>query len=237
MNTDSWQDLLAATRELAKTAAGRRGVISVSPDIAAWLAQPAEAAAELVALEQTVAACTQCALHKTRTQTVFSDGNPAARLVFVGEAPGADEDQQGIPFVGKAGQLLTAIIEKGMGLRRSDVYICNVLKCRPPDNRDPLPEEAELCEPYLMRQIELVKPRAICVLGRHAVRSLLRTEEGIGKLRGRWHFYMGIPVRVTYHPSYLLRNPGDKRKVWMDVLEVMKVYKGEINPTPDTPNV
>ncbi|HOE67170.1 MAG TPA: uracil-DNA glycosylase [Candidatus Hydrogenedentes bacterium] len=237
MNTDSWQDLLAATRELAKTAAGRRGVISVSPDIAAWLAQPAEAAAELAALEQTVAACTQCALHKTRTQTVFSDGNPAARLVFVGEAPGADEDQQGIPFVGKAGQLLTAIIEKGMGLRRSDVYICNVLKCRPPDNRDPLPEEAELCEPYLMRQIELVKPRAICVLGRHAVRSLLRTEEGIGKLRGRWHFYMGIPVRVTYHPSYLLRNPGDKRKVWMDVLEVMKVYKGEINPTPDNPNV
>jgi len=153
--------------------------------------------------------------------------------VFVGEAPGRDEDQQGKPFVGKAGQLLTGIIEKGMNLRREDVYICNVLKCRPPENRNPLPDEIAHCEPFLIRQLEIIKPKVICALGTFAAQTLLKTTEPIGRLRGKWHFYHSIPLRATYHPAYLLRNPADKRKTWTDVLEALKVYNGEINPKPD----
>ena len=189
---------------------------------------------ELVALEQEVSACTKCDLCKTRTQTVFSDGNPNADLVFVGEAPGADEDRQGKPFVGRAGQLLTDIIVKGMKMRREDVYICNVLKCRPPKNRDPLPSEKELCEPYLIRQLELVKPKVICALGAHAAKTLLKTEESTGRLRGRWHFYHGIPLRVTYHPAYLLRSPGEKKKTWDDVQHIMRLLAGAEKPEPDS---
>ena len=186
----------------------------------------------LAALAQVVTVCEKCGLQKTRTQTVFGTGNPRSRLVFVGEAPGADEDAQGKPFVGRAGQLLTDIIEKGMGLNRSEVYICNVLKCRPPGNRDPLPEEKRLCEMYLMQQLAILKPAVICALGTHAAQTLLRTDAGIGQLRGAWHFYQGIPLRATYHPAYLLRSPGEKRKTWMDVLEVLKVYNGEFTPKP-----
>jgi len=163
---------------------------------------------------------------------VFAEGNPNADLVFVGEAPGFHEDQQGIPFVGKSGALLTDIIEKGMKISRKDVYICNVIKCRPPENRDPLPDEKQACESYLIRQLELVKPKVICALGGHAAKTLLRTDESTGRLRGRWHFYQGIPLRVTYHPSYLLRSPGEKRKTWDDILEVMKVLNGEVTPVP-----
>jgi len=189
-------------------------------------------AVSLAALAEEVSVCTKCALHEGRTQTVFADGNPNADLVFVGEAPGFHEDQQGIPFVGKSGALLTDIIEKGMKISRKDVYICNVIKCRPPENRDPLPDEKQACETYLIRQLELVKPKVICALGGHAAKTLLRTDESTGSLRGRWHFYQGIPLRVTYHPSYLLRSPGEKRKTWDDILEVMKVLNGEVTPVP-----
>ena len=181
-------------------------------------------------LRRMVAGCRKCSLCETRTQTVFSDGSSTAKLVFVGEAPGADEDRQGVPFVGKAGQLLTDIIVKGMKIRREDVYICNVLKCRPPNNRDPLPSEKEQCEPYLVRQLELLRPTVICALGRHAANTLLRRDESTGRLRGKWHQYHGIPLRVTYHPAYLLRNPADKKLVWEDIQHVMRALNGEEDP-------
>jgi DNA polymerase len=184
------------------------------------------------ALREAVRNCVKCPLCQTRTQTVFADGSPNADLVFVGEAPGFYEDQKGIPFVGKAGQLLTDIIVKGMKIRREDVYICNVIKCRPPDNRDPTPEEKRQCEPYLVQQLKLVKPKVICALGGHAAKTLLKTDESTGKLRGRWHFYEGVPLRVTYHPAYLLRNPADKKRTWEDIQEVMKVLNGDVVPRP-----
>ena len=235
-----YREILEDARELARRAAHpRRGTLSVSPEVRALLegapSAPAEQAAAseapdpgdsrvtaLAGLAERVAACTQCALCESRTQTVFSDGSPWARLVFVGEAPGADEDRQGTPFVGRAGQLLTDIIVKGMRLRREDVYICNVIKCRPPGNRNPAPEEVAACEPYLIEQLKLIQPEAICALGSYAARSLLKTEASVGSLRGQWHDYQGIPLRVTYHPSYLLRNPADKRKAWDDIKAVME---------------
>ncbi|MCC6156147.1 MAG: uracil-DNA glycosylase [Candidatus Hydrogenedentes bacterium] len=186
--------------------------------------------ASLDELRSVVAGCRKCGLCETRTQTVFSDGLPTAELVFVGEAPGADEDRQGVPFVGRAGQLLTDIIVKGMKMQREDVYICNVLKCRPPNNRDPLPSEKEQCEPYLVRQLELLKPKVICALGKHAANTLLRKDEATGRLRGKWHQYHGIPLRVTYHPAYLLRNPADKKLVWEDIQHVMRALSGEEDP-------
>jgi DNA polymerase len=184
----------------------------------------------LAELKRIVAGCRKCGLCETRTQTVFSDGSATAQLAFVGEAPGEDEDRKGVPFVGRAGQLLTDIIVKGMKMRREDVYICNVIKCRPPKNRDPLPSEKEQCEPYLVRQLELLKPKVICALGKHAASTLLRKDEAIGRLRGKWHQYHGIPLRVTYHPAYLLRNPADKKLVWEDIQHVMRVLTGEEDP-------
>ena len=167
-------------------------------------------------LEKTVKGCTACGLHETRTQTVFGVGDASARWVFVGEAPGADEDRQGEPFVGRAGQLLNAMLA-ALKLKREDVYIANVLKCRPPNNRDPRPEEVAQCEPFLIRQIELINPSIIVGLGRHAVHSLLKTNLALGKLRGKKHDYHGIPLIATYHPAYLLRTPQDKRKAWDDL--------------------
>jgi len=167
-------------------------------------------------LEAAVRSCTKCSLHTTRTQTVFGVGHRRAQWMFIGEAPGGDEDRQGEPFVGRAGQLLNAILF-AIGLKREEVYIANVLKCRPPGNRDPQPEEVIQCEPYLLRQIELIKPRLIVALGRHAAHSLLKTEVPLGKLRGQRLSYHGTPLIVTYHPAYLLRNPADKRKVWDDL--------------------
>jgi uracil-DNA glycosylase len=167
-------------------------------------------------LETAVRGCTKCSLHATRTQTVFGVGQRQAKWMFIGEAPGADEDRQGEPFVGRAGQLLNAILF-AIGLKREEVYIANVLKCRPPGNRDPQPEEVMQCEPYLIRQIELIQPRLIVALGRHAAHSLLKTEVPLGKLRGQRLSYHGTPLIVTYHPAYLLRNPADKRKVWDDL--------------------
>lgn len=175
----------------------------------------------LAELEKEVSSCRKCPLNENRTQTVFGQGNRNARLVFVGEAPGAEEDRQGLAFVGRAGQLLTRIIE-AMGLRREDVYICNVLKCRPPGNRDPEMSEIIACEPYLLRQLELIRPEVMVALGRVAIQTLLRDKTPISRIRGKWHDYHGIPLMPTFHPAYLLRNPYEKRKVWEDMQEVMR---------------
>ena len=166
--------------------------------------------------------CRRCQLSRGRSTIVFGSGNSSADLVFVGEAPGRDEDIQGEPFVGKAGQLLTRIIT-AMGLTRDDVYICNVIKCRPPDNRDPLPPEIEMCEPFLLGQLEIIKPRAICALGSFASQTLLKSEVRISRLRGQFRDYHGIPLMPTYHPSFLLRNPLAKREVWEDIKMVMEL--------------
>jgi len=177
---------------------------------------------ELVRFREEVLPCTLCAnLAKSRQHVVFGAGNPHAELVFVGEAPGAEEDRQGLPFVGEAGQLLTKIIA-AMKLRRDDVFICNVLKCRPPQNRNPLPDEIENCEPYLIRQLEIIKPKVICALGKFAAQTLLRTERSISSLRGNFFDYHGIKLMPTYHPAYLLRNPEDKRLVWADMQLIME---------------
>ena len=200
---------------------------SPAPSEAALQADPVLA---LNMLNEQVKACERCGLCKTRTQTVFGVGNPQADLVFVGEAPGFDEDKKGEPFVGRAGQLLTDIITKGMKMTREDVYICNILKCRPPKNRDPNPEEVRHCEPYLQQQLDILQPKVICALGGVAAKTLLKTEESTGRLRGSWHNYEGIPLRVTYHPAYLLRQPSEKAKTWADIQEVMKVLAGEVTP-------
>ena len=175
----------------------------------------------LTALESQVKSCTKCPLAQSRTNTVFCRGNLTSGLVFVGEAPGYHEDQQGLAFVGRAGKLLDDIVTKGMGLERDDVYICNVLKCRPPDNRDPVPDEVAQCIRYLEQQIEIIAPRVICCLGRVAAQHLLETKEPMKALRGQWHEYHGIPTMVTYHPAYLLRSPGEKKKTWADIQLVM----------------
>lgn len=177
-----------------------------------------------------VKGCVKCGLSATRTKTVFGVGSPTARIMFIGEAPGHDEDVSGEPFVGRAGQLLTDMIQKGMGLRREDVYICNVLKCRPPNNRTPASDEIAACKDYLLRQIQIVSPEVIIALGAPAAQTLLGTREGIGRLRSRWHeFYPSgtalvgepIPVMPTYHPAYLLRDPNEKGKAWEDLKLVM----------------
>jgi DNA polymerase len=172
--------------------------------------------------------CSRCPLAKTRKNFVFGEGHSRAGLVFVGEAPGHDEDLQGRPFVGAAGQLLTKIIE-AIKLDRSQVYICNILKCRPPNNRNPLPAEIEQCEPYLVRQLELIRPRVICALGTFAAQTLLKTKLPISKLRGQTHFYQNIKLVPTFHPAALLRNPGWKRQTWEDVQLVRKIYDQELN--------
>lgn len=168
------------------------------------------------ALEISVSGCTKCPLHTGRKQTVFGVGSRNAHWMFIGEAPGADEDRQGEPFVGRAGKLLNAML-LAIGLQREQVYIANVLKCRPPNNRDPQPAEVEQCEPYLKQQIALIKPRLIVALGRHAAHSLLRTDQPLNRLRGQKLAYEGIPLLVTYHPAYLLRSPLEKRKAWEDL--------------------
>ena len=168
-----------------------------------------------------VKTCERCELHSSRTQTVFGVGNKNARLLLIGEAPGAEEDRQGEPFVGAAGQLLTAMLA-AIGLQRSDVYIANILKCRPPGNRDPKPQEVAECNAYLKRQVELIQPDMVLALGRIAAQNLLQTSENLGKLRGQWHSF-GVaktPLWVSYHPAYLLRSPTEKQKSWQDLKQV-----------------
>ncbi|MDR1492899.1 MAG: uracil-DNA glycosylase [Planctomycetaceae bacterium] len=174
-------------------------------------------------LSQKVCDCKKCAeLAATRTQTVFGVGAPFAELVFLGEAPGADEDAQGIPFVGRAGKLLTDMIEKGMRLQRNDVYICNILRCRPPGNRNPSPDEAARCRPFLDATLQVIRPKYICCLGAIAATNLLNSQETIGRMRGRIHDYQGIKVVCTYHPAYLLRNPSAKSAAWEDLQLLMR---------------
>lgn len=180
---------------------------------------------ELTALKKEVSVCTQCELHQTRTQTVFGVGNPQADWLVIGEAPGADEDRQGEPFVGRAGQLLSSML-LAMGLQREQVFIANILKCRPPNNREPKQEEVLACESYLRQQIELIKPKIILAVGRIAAQSLLKVDTPIGKMRGNRYQYPDseLPVIVTYHPAYLLRSPREKRKVWEDLKSAMQLY-------------
>ena len=184
------------------------------------------AADELGSMRRTVSRCRKCGLAATRTKTVFGEGAPDAEVVLVGEAPGAREDASGRPFVGRAGELLTRMLAS-IGLAREKVYITNVLKCRPPNNRDPRPAEVESCEPYLLRQIDLIRPRLIVTFGRHAAQTLLKTDRGIGKLRGKFYDYHGVALIATFHPAYLLRNPADKRKAWEDLKKVRHFLTGE----------
>ncbi|HYG67662.1 MAG TPA: uracil-DNA glycosylase [Anaeromyxobacteraceae bacterium] len=175
----------------------------------------------LLAIREDVGECTRCKLHGGRTRLVFGTGNPDADVMFVGEGPGADEDLAGEPFVGRAGQLLTKMIE-AMGFRREDVYIANVVKCRPPGNRNPEPDEIEACEGFLRRQIAAVRPRVVVALGKFAAQTLLREDTPITRLRGRWAEYEGVKLMPTFHPAYLLRSPEEKRKAWEDLQLVMK---------------
>jgi DNA polymerase len=192
---------------------------------AASRVEPADAG--LPSIREDIGDCTRCKLHALgRRQIVFGVGNPAADLMFVGEAPGHDEDVQGIPFVGRAGQKLTQIIE-AIGLKREDVYIANVIKCRPPGNRNPEPDEVATCEPFLMRQIDAIAPRVIVALGSFAARSLIKTEDPISRLRGRVYMCRGARLVPTFHPAYLLRNPACRRDVWEDMKKVRAILNGE----------
>jgi uracil-DNA glycosylase family 4 len=183
--------------------------------------------APLVSLESIradIGDCQRCKLAPTRTHIVFGSGNPNAELVFVGEAPGADEDEQGLPFVGAAGQYLTKIIES-IGVKREDTYICNILKCRPPNNRNPEPDEVAQCSPFLKRQLEAIKPKIVCCLGKFAAQTMLQSADSITRLRGRFHDIDGMRVIATFHPAYLLRSPEKKREVWED----MKTIRAELS--------
>jgi uracil-DNA glycosylase family 4 len=203
----------------APAAVTETSIVAPAPAAITTSSSPADA---LAVIQREVASCTRCPhLAATRTQTVFGVGNITPRLVFMGEAPGADEDRQGIPFVGRAGQLLTKIIE-ACTLRREDVYILNTIKCRPPENRNPEPDEIANCRGYFERQLEVLQPEFICCLGGVAAKSLLNSELTIGKLRKQFHDYRGSHVLCTYHPSYLLRNPDAKRDVWEDMQLLMK---------------
>ena len=198
-----------------------------------WLTTSADSlqAMELTAFHQDIHECQNCPLGKTRKNFVFGSGNPRSEILFVGEAPGADEDAQGLPFVGAAGKLLTKIIESTQTWKRADVFICNVLKCRPPGNRTPLPEEVDQCRPYLEEQVRIIQPKLIMALGATAAQTILKTKDSVGKLRNRWHDYSGIPLRVTYHPSALLRFEGYKKDVWADMKELTAKYHS-LGPNP-----
>jgi len=181
----------------------------------------------LLKIREDLGECTRCKLHSTRHRIVFGDGSPKAELVFVGEGPGADEDAQGLPFVGRAGKLLTQMIE-AMGLHRKDVYICNVVKCRPPENRQPEEDEVHTCSPFLLRQIDTIAPKVIVCLGAVAAKTLLQTNRGISQFRGEWLEFRGRKLLATYHPAYLLRNPPAKSEVWKDLQKVMAVLGLEV---------
>ncbi len=209
-------------RSAASAGTGNSRVTLERPRKTAQISADVDSQKFLLELNDEVRACKLCReLACSRKQTVFGVGNPQPRVVFFGEAPGADEDRQGEPFVGRAGQLLTKIIE-ACGWQRSDVYIMNVLKCRPPDNRNPLPNEVENCRPFFERQFEILQPEHIVCVGAVPAQALLKTTEAVGKLRGRWHRYGDAKVLVTYHPSYLLRNPSAKKYVWDDMQVLLK---------------
>ena len=196
----------------------------ITDPVAPYPQEPWTSAATLDALNAQICTCLKCGLGHTRKNFVFGVGNPKAEVVVIGEAPGADEDAQGEPFVGRAGQLLNKILE-AIHFKREEVFICNILKCRPPENRKPTPEEVELCEPYLWKQLEIIKPKMILALGLTAAQSLLKTNQSLGQLRGKFFDYRGIKLMVTYHPAALLRNPNWKKPTWEDVQVFRKVYE------------
>jgi len=203
-----------------ETAIPPRKTISAAPEIAAMV-PAAQRTAALQLIRDEIGDCTRCALHTGRNKIVFGDGSPTARIFFVGEGPGADEDEQGLPFVGKAGQLLNNMIT-AMGLKREEVYIANVVKCRPPGNRTPEPDEANTCSPFLFRQIDVVRPQVLVALGATAATYLLGARQPLAGLRGRVHAYRGMSLIVTYHPAYLLRDPRQKKEAWADLQIAMK---------------
>jgi uracil-DNA glycosylase family 4 len=199
---------------------GTREVIMVKTEVSPS-GEPAQSEDPMLSLRERLLDCKCCGLHESRTHVVFGEGDPAGDIMFVGEGPGADEDRTGRPFVGRAGALLTKII-KAMGLERSDVYIANIVKCRPPGNRDPEPDEISGCLPYLEKQIDIIRPRVICALGRVATQTLVGDRRGISALRGRFFEYRGIKLMPTFHPAACLRQPANKRLVWEDIKKVMK---------------
>ena len=209
--TDVYLSRTAAQNPLSSPASGWATPVPVE--------RGPEASPELMALAAAAEACTRCRLAQGRQKVVFGSGNPAAELMLIGEAPGAEEDRQGLPFVGPAGELLTKIIQ-AMDMRREDVYIANILKCRPPGNRDPQPDEVAACRGFLERQIELIQPKVIVALGRIAAQALLGNDSPIGQMRGQWYRVRGVPAMVTYHPAALLRNQGLKRPTWEDMQQV-----------------
>ncbi len=239
MNPELLRQYLAFYRDLGVRSLNRRNVrppVTPRPEPAASVTARETAAADveqppgetLEDIRADIGDCRRCRLHEGRNKLVFGVGDPRAKLVFVGEGPGADEDEQGEPFVGRAGQLLTQMIEgtarkEGIPLLRKDVYICNVVKCRPPNNRTPQPDEMEICGQFLFRQLSVLRPKAICVLGGTAAKALLGQKEGVTRLRGKWFRWRETPVMVTYHPSFLLRayNQAAKREAWEDLKKVL----------------
>jgi DNA polymerase len=206
----------------APTPARKLDVLPATPAVSLFESMSKVAGDSLPKILTDIGDCTRCKLHRGRTKLVFGDGNPNAELVFVGEGPGRDEDAQGLPFVGRAGKLLTQMIE-AMGLQRKDVYICNVVKCRPPENRTPEKDEVETCSPFLLRQLDAIAPKVIVCLGSVAAQTLLQTNRGISHFRGEWLDFRGRKLLATYHPAYLLRNPSAKGEVWKDLQKVMAV--------------
>lgn len=228
---DELRELIGQTRAHLR----RQQLLGVERLYVAWPEQSEQRPeSSLTQVREALGDCTRCKLHTSRTHIVFGVGDPKAWLLFVGEAPGADEDEQGEPFVGRAGQLLTRIIE-AMKLTREQVYICNIIKCRPPANRNPESDEIAACEPFLVAQLQAIRPKLICALGTFAAQALLRTKEPISKLRGRFHDYHGIPVLPTFHPAYLLRNPHEKKTVWEDMKLLMREYELLSNTQPLAP--
>jgi uracil-DNA glycosylase family 4 len=226
ISRDELRRKLEFYQDLGFTHIYRRAAAPVMEEIV--IPSLAPAGDTLLRIVEDLGDCKRCRLHQKRNKIVFGVGNEKAKLVFVGEGPGADEDEQGIPFVGRAGQLLTQMIEgtakkEGIPLQRADVYICNVVKCRPPENRTPEPDEMEICGEFLFRQLSVLQPKAICALGTTAAKALLGGKDGVMKLRGRWHKWRDIPLIVTYHPSYLLRpyNQDAKRESWEDLKKVL----------------
>jgi DNA polymerase len=219
---NAYLQAMGITRWVSRQIAEPPGNESVCEKTASATAGPVH---DWVALESEVAGCTRCGLHETRTQTVFGTGNRTADWLIIGEAPGADEDRAGEPFVGRAGLLLNEML-LAAGFQRDEVYIANILKCRPPDNRNPRPDEVRCCQDYLQRQVELLQPRLILAVGKIAAQSLLDSSQPVGRLRGTQHHYGNkkIPLVVTYHPAYLLRSPMEKRKVWTDLQLARRIF-------------
>jgi len=230
MNPEDLRRRLTFYRDLGVTHLYKRSAAPAAEPSASEIVLPSlePPGDTLLKIREDIGDCRRCRLCEQRSKIVFGSGNEQSRLVFVGEGPGADEDAQGLPFVGRAGQLLTQMIDntaskEGIPIRRDDVYICNVVKCRPPENRTPLPDEMEICGEFLFRQLLAIHPKAICALGSTAAKALLATKDGVTRLRGHWHKWRDIPVIVTYHPSYLLRpyNQNAKREAWEDLKKVL----------------